>query len=90
MITARGKLQRVAAGEISIVGRNTQGVRIMNLGDDDSLVAVKRMPKEEGGDSEVEAEIAAKVTPPENTTPPEITPPEETNTDEAPPEASDE
>ena len=30
MITARGKLQRIAASEISVIGRNTQGVRIMS------------------------------------------------------------
>ncbi len=47
MITARGKLQRIAANEISIVGRNTQGVRVMSLDEDDTLVAVKRVPHEE-------------------------------------------
>ncbi len=46
MITAHGKLQRIAASDVSIIGRNTQGVRIMSL-DDDTLVAVKRVPKEE-------------------------------------------
>ena len=44
MISARGKIQRVAASEIGIVGRNTQGVRIMNLGKDDTLVAVETGP----------------------------------------------
>ena len=47
MMTARGKIQRIAASEVSIVGRNTQGVRIMNLGADDTLIAVKRVAKEE-------------------------------------------
>jgi DNA gyrase subunit A len=47
MMTSRGKIQRVAASEINIIGRNTQGVRIMTLGEDDSLVAVVRVPKEE-------------------------------------------
>jgi DNA gyrase subunit A len=36
----------VAASDISIIGRNTQGVKIMSL-DDDTLVAVKRVPVEE-------------------------------------------
>ena len=49
MITARGKIQRVSADEVSIVGRNTQGVRIMNLDKGDTLVAVKRVPQEENG-----------------------------------------
>ena len=31
MITARGKIQRVHASDISQIGRNTQGVRIMSL-----------------------------------------------------------
>jgi DNA gyrase subunit A len=47
MITARGKIQRIAAREISIIGRNTQGVRIMSLDDDDLLVAVKCVPPED-------------------------------------------
>ncbi len=55
MITARGKLQRVRAADISIVGRNTQGVRIMNLDDGDTLVAVKRVPQDSNGDSEKES-----------------------------------
>ena len=49
MITARGKIQRVRVADISIVGRNTQGVRIMNLDQADTLVAVKRVPREENG-----------------------------------------
>ena len=47
MMTARGKIQRIAAKEISVIGRNTQGVRIMSLGDDDKLAVVVRVPKEE-------------------------------------------
>jgi DNA gyrase subunit A len=47
MMTAHGKIQRIAASDISIIGRNTQGVRIMSLDDDDTLVAVKRVPREE-------------------------------------------
>jgi len=47
MITARGKIQRVSAAEISVVGRNTQGVRLMTLDQGDTLVAVKRVPREE-------------------------------------------
>jgi DNA gyrase subunit A len=47
MMTAHGKIQRIAASDVSIIGRNTQGVRIMSLDDDDTLVAVKRVPREE-------------------------------------------
>ena len=47
MITAGGKLQRVRADDISIVGRNTQGVTIMSCDKGDSLVAVKRVPQDD-------------------------------------------
>jgi len=58
MITARGKIQRIKAADVSIVGRNTQGVTIMHLGEDDKLVAVKRVPHEANGNGE-EGEGAA-------------------------------
>ncbi len=47
MITARGKIQRIPADDVSVIGRNTQGVRIMSLEEGDTLVAVKRVPREE-------------------------------------------
>ena len=53
MMTARGKLQRMAVNEIGIVGRNTKGVRIMKLDDNDLLTAAVRVPPEaENGDQE--------------------------------------
>jgi DNA gyrase subunit A len=50
MMTARGKIQRIVAGEISVIGRNTQGVKIMTLDEDDALAAAVRVPREEGGE----------------------------------------
>ena len=47
MMTARGKIQRIAVSDISVIGRNTQGVRIMTLDEGDTLAAVVRVPKEE-------------------------------------------
>lgn len=43
MITANGKIQRIRAKEISQVGRNTQGVRVIRLDDGDTLVSVARV-----------------------------------------------
>lgn len=60
MMTARGKIQRVAASEISVIGRNTQGVRIMTLDEDDTLAAIVRVPREEVTDEDV---AAAGITP---------------------------
>ncbi len=59
IMTSRGKIQRVAAKEISIIGRNTQGVRIMSLDDGDAVTAVVRVPKEEVTDEEVAQAAAA-------------------------------
>lgn len=39
MVTSKGKIQRLRAADISTIGRNTQGVRIIRLGDDDSLAS---------------------------------------------------
>jgi DNA gyrase subunit A len=57
MMTAGGKIQRIATREISVVGRNTQGVRIMTLDEGDTLAAVVRVPFEE------QAEEAASIAP---------------------------
>ena len=59
MMTARGKIQRIATSDISIIGRNTQGVRIMSLDADDTLAALVRVPKEDspnGGEVSAESE----------------------------------
>jgi DNA gyrase subunit A len=50
MMTARGKIQRIPAGDISIIGRNTQGVRFMSLEEGDTLVAVKRVSQEDAAE----------------------------------------
>ncbi len=52
MMTARGKIQRIRAEEVSVIGRNTQGVRIMSLDEGDTLTAVVRVPQEDSEDDE--------------------------------------
>jgi DNA gyrase subunit A len=52
MMTARGKIQRIKASDLSIIGRNTQGVRIMSLDEADALAAVVRVPVDENGGEE--------------------------------------
>ena len=56
MISARGKIQRVACREISTIGRNTQGVRIMGLDEGDTLAAVVRVPRDDSNGDAEEAE----------------------------------
>ena len=57
MMTARGKIQRVAAKEISIISRNTQGVRIMSLDEGDTVAAIVRVPVEKDEDEPSEKPV---------------------------------
>ncbi len=59
MMTVRGKIQRIAASDISVIGRNTQGVRIMSLDEGDSLTALVRVPHEDISEEEALAAQAA-------------------------------
>jgi len=60
MVTATGKIQRIRAGDINEIGRNTQGVRIIRLEENDKLVSMARIP---GDLSVVAATIAATTSP---------------------------
>ena len=46
--------------DLSVIGRNTQGVRIMSLDEGDALTAVVRVPKEENGAAEAGEEVASE------------------------------
>ncbi len=64
MMTSRGKIQRIAAKEINIIGRNTQGVRIMSLDEGDKLTAIVPVPVEDNIEEQVEAIASALPTSP--------------------------
>ncbi|AMV70406.1 DNA gyrase subunit A [Desulfuromonas carbonis] len=57
-ITDRGKVLRTAVGDLSIIGRNTQGVRLMVLESGERIVAVAKLAEkdEENGDPEAAEE----------------------------------
>jgi DNA gyrase subunit A len=46
LISDNGTLIRCRARDISKISRDTQGVRIMKIDDNDSIIAVKRLPKD--------------------------------------------
>lgn len=46
MVTTSAQIQRVRAADISVIGRNTQGVRIMRLDEGDKLASIARIPAE--------------------------------------------
>ncbi len=54
IITDRGKIIRLRIKDISVIGRNTQGVRLINLEDQEKVVSVARSAArdEENGDPE--------------------------------------
>jgi DNA gyrase subunit A len=85
MMTARGKLQRVVAGEISVIGRNTQGVRIMTLDEGDTLAAIVPVPREENDEPGAAAPPTAETRPPAS--PPPASASDEADADE--PDADD-
>jgi len=66
LITSGGMVNRTHVSEIRLIGRNTQGVRIMNLNEGDKIASVAKIASEDIGEEEGEA-----VEPP-----PEVTPPE--------------
>ena len=43
IITGHGKIIRLSVSDISVIGRNTQGVRLINLGEGEQVVGVARV-----------------------------------------------
>ncbi|TVQ52340.1 MAG: DNA gyrase subunit A [Phycisphaerales bacterium] len=62
MISSSGMIVRMSAGAISRIGRNTQGVRVVNLKAGDRLIAAARVVEAEDESAEVDE---APATPPE-------------------------
>ncbi len=54
LITGGGHLVRIRAGEIPVVGRNTQGVRLIRLGEEESLVSLGKVVEAVGGGTEAD------------------------------------
>ncbi len=59
IMTAKGIVIRTGLDELREIGRNTQGVRLIKLDDDDKVVAVERVVKEEKEDGGPETGEAA-------------------------------
>ncbi|WP_219834687.1 DNA gyrase subunit A [Paenibacillus sp. R14(2021)] len=52
IMTSAGTLIRMSMGGISTMGRNTQGVRLINIREDDSVATVTRVARSEEAESE--------------------------------------
>ena len=55
LITKNGKTIRIAASEVSVIGRNTQGTRLMNTSDDE-IVSFTVVPKDDSDNEEMQGE----------------------------------
>lgn len=59
LVTSMGKMIRMAVSDINVIGRNTQGVRLISLYENDALVSATTVPPDENEDipeAAVEAE----------------------------------
>ena len=65
LISSTGTLVRTTVDGISVQGRNTQGVRLIRLGEGERLVGIERIESLEGEDGEAGAEAASGATPPD-------------------------
>jgi DNA gyrase subunit A len=74
MISTSGKIQRIRALDVSEIGRNTQGVRIMRLDEGDKLASIARIPSEF---AEETGAAAVPVEPLSDAPPSEPAPPQE-------------
>jgi len=64
LITTAGMVNRTHVREIRVVGRNTQGVRIMNLNEGDKIASIARVAREEEEERRQSAEPPAAAIPP--------------------------
>jgi DNA gyrase subunit A len=55
LITVQSMVNRTHVGEIRVIGRNTQGVRIMNLNEGDKIASLAKVAREEEPESPPEA-----------------------------------
>lgn len=60
MINSEGIIIRIRAGEVSKLGRATQGVKIMKVGDDTKIVAMAKVIKEDDEEEDDETEPKPK------------------------------
>jgi DNA gyrase subunit A len=69
LITSQGMVNRTHVHEVRVIGRNTQGVRIMNLNEGDKIASLAKIAKEDG-----EAEGEEKKPEVPSTEPPAVNP----------------
>jgi DNA gyrase subunit A len=64
LITTQGMVNRTHVNEIRVVGRNTQGVRIMNLNEGDKIASIAKVAREDTEEQSEPTEPTADTAPP--------------------------
>ena len=60
LITRGGTLVRTRVDEVSVMSRNTQGVKLISLADDEALIGIERLEILEGEDDELDVDLEAE------------------------------
>jgi DNA gyrase subunit A len=63
LMSSNGTLVRTRASDISVLGRNTQGVRLIRLDEGERLIGVEPVEPEDGDEDESPAEASADASP---------------------------
>jgi DNA gyrase subunit A len=64
LITSGGKIIRMAVNTISVLGRNTMGVRLIRMADGEKVVGVERLADSESAAVDVAEPVLPSVVPP--------------------------
>jgi DNA gyrase subunit A len=64
LVTDQAKLIRMSVGDTRVTGRNTQGVRLFDVAQDEHVVSAARIDEAEDAEDEAEAEVLAEVAAP--------------------------
>ena len=62
LITSGGKIIRTGADNVSVIGRNTRGVKLIDLDEGEKVVAVAPAPRDENSTEEAPASTEADTT----------------------------
>ena len=63
LITQAGKVIRIPTGGVKVQGRNTMGVKMIDVGDEDRVVALARLAEDESAAAQIAATVAGKPIP---------------------------
>ncbi len=66
LVTDQGKMIRTTVGDIRVMGRNTQGVTIFRVAEDEHVVSVAKI--DESDEEEIEIEVDDELAPEEGAT----------------------